>query len=116
MNAKKAGCDSRYGCIMGASMMAGSPPETWSDASKEVFESKIPIFGSLRDVPDKTMIFGAPVCGNGILEKDEECDCGNRKDCPCCDRDTCRLSEGNDLKGAFLHNFIYKNNHIENHM
>ena len=56
MNAKKAGCDSRYGCIMGASMMAGSPPETWSDDSKEVFESKIPIFGSLRDVPDKSMI------------------------------------------------------------
>ena len=39
-------------------------------------------------------MFSGPVCGNGLREGGEECDCGLSEDCtnPCCQPDTCTLS------------------------
>lgn len=31
------------------------------------------------------------VCGNGIVELNEDCDCGGLQDCPCCIPSTCKL-------------------------
>jgi len=48
----------------------------------------------LLDKPTK--IEGGPVCGNGFVEKGEECDCGQPRYCknPCCDPYTCKMHSG----------------------
>lgn len=41
--------------------------------------------------------FSGQQCGNGIVEGDEQCDCGDAASCandPCCDASTCRFSSG----------------------
>jgi hypothetical protein len=39
---------------------------------------------------------GDPVCGNGIREGNEVCDCGSAQECtdPCCNPATCQLASG----------------------
>lgn len=43
-----------------------------------------------------TEMVGDPVCGNGIREGAEICDCGSPEECtdPCCDAATCQLAAG----------------------
>ena len=54
----------------------------------------------LDDVPRQ--LFGDPVCGNGFVEKGEQCDCGSPDECsdPCCDAATCRLSAGSQCSSG----------------
>ncbi|KAI8894224.1 Metallo-peptidase family M12-domain-containing protein [Globomyces pollinis-pini] len=48
----------------------------------------------LKDLDELRTPFVKGICGNGIRENDEQCDCGSEVDCikdACCDGKTCRL-------------------------
>ena len=81
-------------CIMSPS--SGSfIPKYWSNCSIESFK-EIYLHGMdscLKNLPKDTL---SSSCGNGILEGDEQCDCGGIDNClkqnnTCCDFRTCRL-------------------------
>ncbi|KAG8551445.1 hypothetical protein GDO81_004111 [Engystomops pustulosus] len=50
----------------------------------------------LQNPPDPNQVLSTPVCGNNVVERGEECDCGSAQECknPCCNAATCRLTSG----------------------
>ncbi|XP_067879158.1 zinc metalloproteinase-disintegrin-like MTP4 isoform X2 [Heterodontus francisci] len=84
-------------CIMSPVLSSVLPTE-FSSCSHQNFQSftLTRVASCLRDAPDQDDIVSKSVCGNGFVEKGEECDCGYPKDCknPCCDAKTCKLQEG----------------------
>jgi disintegrin/metalloproteinase domain-containing protein 28 len=86
-------------CIMAATINTFNPPQRWSTCSIDTYNSVVSrtynnLARCLHNVPSD--ILGDPVCGDGILEEGEVCDCGSPQECtdPCCDARTCRLVAG----------------------
>ncbi|PIO15221.1 hypothetical protein AB205_0120870, partial [Aquarana catesbeiana] len=50
----------------------------------------------LFNVPAPSSVFGKAQCGNLVVEKGEQCDCGLTQECadPCCNASTCQLVAG----------------------
>ncbi|XP_077062075.1 disintegrin and metalloproteinase domain-containing protein 9 [Siphateles boraxobius] len=89
------GCSCGGSCIMAP---ANSGSTKFSDCSAKDFERLILRGGGacLRNPPSQDNIITVPRCGNGILESEEECDCGTPQECnnKCCNADTCTLTKG----------------------
>ncbi|CAJ1080263.1 disintegrin and metalloproteinase domain-containing protein 9 [Xyrichtys novacula] len=82
-------------CIMGAS---ASGSTTFSTCSGQDFEKLIVRGGGscLKNQPSPSDVVGTAVCGNGRLDKGEQCDCGTPEECKndCCDAATCKFTSG----------------------
>ncbi|XP_067395306.1 disintegrin and metalloproteinase domain-containing protein 15 isoform X2 [Emydura macquarii macquarii] len=56
----------------------------------------------LFNVPEPESLALRPRCGNHLVERDEQCDCGLREECadPCCNASTCQLAPGAQCASA----------------
>uniref|UniRef100_A0A8D0BD16 Disintegrin and metalloproteinase domain-containing protein 9-like n=1 Tax=Salvator merianae TaxID=96440 RepID=A0A8D0BD16_SALMN len=74
--------------------------KNFSSCSSDDFENLILGGGGtcLRNAPKPSDIYTEPICGNNIVDKNEECDCGTPKECtnPCCDAALCKLKAGSE--------------------
>jgi len=82
-------------CIMAAA--SSGQATQWSSCSFENF-GKIADMPCINDDPDPDIIWTDPICGDGIVSGDEQCDCGQNKNSTnltcnenCCDKQTCKL-------------------------
>ncbi|XP_074146245.1 disintegrin and metalloproteinase domain-containing protein 21-like [Sminthopsis crassicaudata] len=81
-------------CIMNANIFK---VETFSNCSYNYFYKQLNSDGHcLADHPEEQQVYFLRHCGNRVVEKGEQCDCGSEKDCKqdhCC-QSNCRLSPG----------------------
>lgn len=86
------------------SAVLGFPPptefSTCSDSDLALGFNNFNLDRCLMNEP--TTVVGDPMCGNGIREGDEVCDCGSVVECtnPCCDAATCQLAANAQCSGG----------------
>ncbi|KAM8887277.1 zinc metalloproteinase-disintegrin-like MTP4 isoform 2-T2 [Spinachia spinachia] len=84
-------------CIMAAAL-SWNIPRTFSSCSGNDYQKYL--LGRNPDCmlnkPDYRDLQAPSFCGNGFLEKGEQCDCGSEMECtnPCCNATDCTLKEG----------------------
>jgi len=97
-------CKHSRGCIM-ASYIITPAPRYFSDCSEDGLFKYLDSWrsqclrGNGSSVPEQRLVpRPKPVCGDGKLDKNEECDCGMPGFCmnPCCNPYTCKLTKGSE--------------------
>ena len=87
-------CEKRP-CVMEGVHYGGH--KSWSNCAKNKYQSllDLDLLPCLYNYP--SVIYGKSVCGNGLVQAGEQCDCGSEDDChhlgllDCCDPYTCKL-------------------------
>ncbi|KAL6092062.1 hypothetical protein STEG23_011619, partial [Scotinomys teguina] len=92
-------------CVMNRDAIHSSGVKSFSNCSMEDFSNFISSQNSqcLQNQPRLQPTYKAEVCGNGVLEGQEVCDCGPMgcgDNPPCCDPKTCRLTQGSACAGG----------------
>ena len=101
------------GCVM-SKRISREPATDFSNCSVEGFKEGLSrgLGSCLMNAPE--ILFEGPVCGDGILGRGEECDCGTAEECTdkgnnCCDPVTCRLhAHAQCSSGACCEDCIFK--------
>ncbi|CAH1789079.1 unnamed protein product [Owenia fusiformis] len=104
-------CDDQSGCFMSGNIKGESShsPRMFSSCSKEHWKLAVEtgLTFCLYDTPKKESF--RQECGNGEVERGEECDCTTQDECdsidPCCDASTCLLKSYSTCRsGPCCHN------------
>ncbi|XP_021059316.1 disintegrin and metalloproteinase domain-containing protein 28 isoform X2 [Mus pahari] len=84
-------------CVMEQSLRFHMPTD-FSSCSRVNYEKFLEekLSHCLFNSPLPSDIISTPVCGNQLLEMNEDCDCGSPKECTnkCCDARTCKIKAG----------------------
>ncbi|XP_023577789.1 disintegrin and metalloproteinase domain-containing protein 32-like [Octodon degus] len=94
-------------CVMNLEAMKSSGKKTFSSCSLSDFESFISNVGAAC-LQNKPVMQQQAVCGNGIREGNEVCDCGTLEQCGidnCCNHENCRKKLGTECLGGPCCNF-----------
>lgn len=112
-------CEDEFGCIMSTQVLtrSGLQSRKFSSCSHEDLEValSVDVASCLDEEAEKEETFSQN-CGNLIVERGEECDCGSPEQCemsdPCCDPSTCLLKSWAQCKsGSCCHNCTFLPNH-----
>ena len=73
-------CSGSSLCVMASSIDTSNPPETWSSCSVDSINASLTrthnnLARCLHNVPQD--FDGNPLCGDRVIQRDEECDCGS---------------------------------------
>nr|XP_044606772.1 putative disintegrin and metalloproteinase domain-containing protein 5 isoform X1 [Equus asinus] len=101
--------DDADGCYCSGDICTMSPDAVYSGGAKDFSTCSLDDFKHFAShsglkclhniLPDTPVYKQRKVCGNGVLEADEQCDCGTLENCThksCCDPRTCSLQKGKD--------------------